>query len=206
MSSPDDAAGEAASSEEGAAAAGPAVTPDGTDQPLDREVVVEPVTADADEVEVLDVPDEELAAAAADVQGDIAALTTERDDYLDALRRLQADFENYKKRSMKQTAEAADRATEDLLTKLLPVLDTVDLARTHGAESEVDKVGGPLLEALAKVGLERIDPAGQPFDPNEADAVLHEDGDGGPTVVDTLRAGWRYKERVLRPAMVKVAG
>ena len=58
----------------------------------------------------------------------------------------------------------------------------------------------------ARRGLERIDPAGAAFDPNEADAVAHGDGDGGPVVAEVLRPGYRWKGRVLRPAMVKVKG
>ncbi len=63
-----------------------------------------------------------------------------------------------------------------------------------------------LVKTLGKEGLERIDPAGAAFDPNEADAVAHEDGDGGPVVAEVLRPGYRWKGRVLRPAMVKVKG
>ena len=58
---------------------------------------------------------------------------------------------------------------------------------------------------LEKAGVERIEPQGKPFDPNEHEAVLHEDGDGDPVVTDIMRTGYRLKGRVLRPAMVKVA-
>src|SRR6476469_3725449 len=118
--------------------------------------------------------------AAAAVQGDIdvAKIAQERDDYLDALKRLQADFENYKKRILKQQTEHLERAAETLVEKLLPVLDTFDLAIAHGGEG-LDQVQGQLMAALEKEGLERIDPLGKPFDPNESDAVAHEEGDGG---------------------------
>ncbi|MGH9165009.1 MAG: nucleotide exchange factor GrpE [Acidimicrobiales bacterium] len=139
--------------------------------------------------------------------GEFAAVVAERDDYLDRLRRLQADFENYKKRVAKQQLEHRERAAEELLTQLLPVLDTFDLALTHGVEG-VATIHRSMLDVLAGSGLERLDPVGKPFDPNEHDAVVHEvaDDGGGPEVSEVLRAGYRWKGRVLRPAMVKVKG
>ena len=160
------------------------------------------------------LPVDELVAEAEEaVEADVdelASLTAERDDYLDQLRRLQADFENYKKRVIRQQTEHLERAAEELVTKLLPVLDTFDLALVHGGEG-LEPVYRSLIEVLEGTGLERIEPSGQPFDPNEHDAVLHEAGDDGeassaPAVVDVLRAGYRWKGRVLRPAMVKVKG
>jgi molecular chaperone GrpE len=140
----------------------------------------------------------------------LAAVATQRDEYLDALRRLQADFENYKKRVIKQQTEHLERAAEGLVVKLLPVLDALDLAVSHAGDSPEAKVVAPiaasLVDVLQKEGLERIDPQGQPFDPNQHDAVMHEEGDEEPEVSDVLRAGYRWKGRVLRPAMVKVKG
>ncbi|HLI25192.1 MAG TPA: nucleotide exchange factor GrpE, partial [Acidimicrobiales bacterium] len=125
----------------------------------------------------------------------------------DALRRLQADFENYKKRMVRQQTEHLERAAEGLVGKLLPVLDTADLAMAHGAGDSVAQLRSSLLETLSREGLERIEPVDQPFDPAVADAVAHEPGDDGPmTVIDVMRAGYRWKGRVLRPAMVKVKG
>jgi molecular chaperone GrpE len=136
------------------------------------------------------------------------ALARERDDYLDALRRLQAEFENYKKRMIRQQTEHLERAGETLVVKLLPVLDAIDLARSHGVGGELEQVATALLDVLGKEGLERIDPVGQPFDPTEQEAVQHDpgEGDGEPEVSGLLRAGWRWKGRVLRPAMVTVRG
>lgn len=137
----------------------------------------------------------------------LAGVAAERDEYLGRLQRLQADFENYKKRVLRQQAEHSERAAEDLVVRLLPVLDTVELAMAHGAEG-LDPVQRSLMGVLEAAGLARIDPAGTPFDPNEHDAVLHEEDEGGapPEVIEVLRAGYRWKGRVLRPAMVKVKG
>ena len=140
-----------------------------------------------------------------------AQLSMERDEFLDALRRLQADFENYRKRVQRDHDAAADKAGERLVTKLLPVLDTFEMALTHEADpnaSPLAKLHDSLLSALEGEGLERVHPAGEPFDPAVAEAVLHEPGEGeaGPIVADVLRAGYLWKGRVVRAAMVKVRG
>jgi molecular chaperone GrpE len=133
---------------------------------------------------------------------------TERNDYLDALRRNQADFENYRKRAAKQVADDATRAVASLVDALLPVLDACDAAVHHGA-TEVEPIYAALLGTLEKEGLERIDPGGQEFDPNRHEAVMHEpaeDDQAGTVVADVMRAGFAWKGRVIRPAMVKVRG
>ena len=142
--------------------------------------------------------------AAEQVLSDLDRLQMERNDILDQLLRTRADFDNYRKRMLKQQTEHLARAAEDLVEKLLGVLDVLDGANAHGEGYE--QVGKHLVTVLEKEGLERIDPAGRPFDPNEADAVAHEKGDGGPTVAAVLRPGYRWKGRLLRPAMVTVRG
>jgi len=149
-------------------------------------------------------------AAEAEVEHDLvlAALAAERDEYLDALRRLQADFENYRKRIERQQAEHVEQAAGRLAEKLLPVFDTADLAIAHGGGEEVKQIWAALFDTLEREGLERIDPRDCPFDPTVHEAVAHEPGDGGrgPEVVEVMRAGYRWKGKVLRPAMVKVRG
>jgi molecular chaperone GrpE len=169
-------------------------------------------TATEEEAGAPEAADVEEAAAA--VETDIAAaLTAERDEYKALAQRIQADFENYKKRVLKQQTEHLERAAEQLVSKLLPVLDTVDLAVAHGGGEAVEQVWLALTDTLGREGLERIDPTGEAFDPQHHEAVLHEpvdDGDdakdAGPTVSEVLRAGYVWKGRVLRPAMVKVKG
>ena len=136
------------------------------------------------------------------------SLERERDDYRDALQRLQADFENYKKRVVKQSEEVRARAAEGLVLQLLPVLDTADLALSHGAGEDVKQLSAALFAVLEKEGLEKIDTAGGPFDPTHHDAVAHDpgEGDGGQEVAEVMRAGYRWRGRVLRPAMVRVRG
>lgn len=133
-------------------------------------------------------------------------VAAERDAYRDTLQRLQADFENYRKRVIKQQAEAAERANEGLVIKLLDVLDTIDLAKEHDPNESVIQVASALLDLLTKEGLERIDAVDQPFDPTLHEAVMHESGEGESRVTAEMRAGYIWRGRVVRPAMVKVTG
>ena len=159
-----------------------------------------------DDMEIIDVGDDAL-----------ARLTAERDEYLAHLQRTQAEFDNYRKRVLRDQSVHLERATGGLIEQLLPVLDAFELALNSagpgsseaGAErlrKGVELVYGELLGALEKAGLERIEALGKPFDPEEHEAVMHVEDEGGePGVRDVVRSGYRFKGRVLRPAMVKVA-
>ena len=130
----------------------------------------------------------------------------ERDELKDIALRVQADFENYRKRAASQMGDELDRALGKLVEQLLPVLDACEAAVAHGVEG-VEQVWSSLIGALQKQGLEALDLSGKPFDPALADAVMHEEGDGSePVVLEVLRTGYRWKGRVLRAAMVKVKG
>jgi molecular chaperone GrpE len=151
--------------------------------------------------------------AAAAVVDDLARLGSERDDLMETLRRVQADFENYRKRVLREQTALAERAAERVVGDLLPVLDSFDaaLASAPGEASDSEKllqgvvgIRAQLVAALERAGLERIEAEGRHFDPNEHEAVLQDDGDGDPVVAEILRQGYRLKGRVLRPAMVRV--
>ena len=157
-------------------------------------------------------------AAAEQVIHDIDALQRERDDLLEMSQRLQADFENYRKRILREQTVLVERASEGIVEQLLPVLDSFELALANldGASSEgggdmervrkgIELVYAEFLGVLERAGLEPIRALGTPFDPNEHEAVMQDDGDGDPHVGQVLRTGWRLKGRVLRPAMVKVS-
>jgi molecular chaperone GrpE len=147
-----------------------------------------------------------------DAGDELSRLSAERDEYLAHLQRTQAEFDNYRKRMLRDQTAHLERATAGLIEQLLPVLDAFELAlNSAGTDAErlrkgVELVYGELLGALEKAGLERIEALGKPFDPEEHEAVMHVEGEGGePGVRDVVRAGYRLKGRVLRPAMVKVA-
>jgi len=140
---------------------------------------------------------------------DIDKLVEERNQYLELAQRVQADFENYRKRVSAQTADDVDRATGRIAEALLPVLDACEAAFVaHPAE--VEPLFNLLLGELKKQGLEAMNLHGQPFDPALAEAVMQEpadgDGDGTTVVVDVMRSGYTWKGRVLRAALVKVKG
>jgi molecular chaperone GrpE len=189
-----------------AAASGPEPTGDGTAAP--GGTAATPVQEGSVDSDVPPVVDAEAVAAEVEDDLELARVARERDEYLDALRRLQADFENYKKRMLRQQTEHLERAAQSLVEKLLPVFDTTDLAVAHGGGEEVKQIWTALFDTLEREGLERIDPLNVTFDPTVHEAVAHEPGDGSgqPEVVEVLRAGYRWKGRVLRPAMVKVRG
>ena len=189
------------SSAPGAPAAAPPRDP-APQEPPEPETPEDHASGDRDAE--LEQEDLEISDLEAQLLDDMDRLQSERNDYLDQLLRTRADFDNYRKRVVKQQSEHELRAAEALVEKLLEPLDTVDLAVSHGQGFE--QARDMLVGVLRKEGLERIDPVGKPFDPNEADAVAHEDGDGGPVVAEVLRPGYRWKGRVIRPAMVKVKG
>lgn len=143
-----------------------------------------------------------------DLVVDLERVSTERDQYLDSSRRIQAEFENYKKAVAKREVEARERANESLINEILPVLDACDGAVANGA-TDVEPVRAALVGALTKQGLGRIDDQDVVFDPACHDAVMHEPAEGeeeGPLVAEVMRAGYSWKGRVVRPAMVRVRG
>jgi molecular chaperone GrpE len=134
---------------------------------------------------------------------DVPALLAEREEYKRLAQRLQADFDNYRKRAASQSLAEADRASGRLAEALLPVLDAAEAAFVRHPD-EVGPLLNQMLTELKKHGLETVDLEDQPFDPEFAEAVAHEPGDGGePIVTEVLRSGYTWKGKVLRAAMVK---
>jgi len=143
-----------------------------------------------------------------------AELRRERDDYKDRLLRKTAEFDNYRKRIERERREQADSTVADLLESLLAVVDDFDRALTveAGPEAEAYRTGvelihAKLLDFLKKRGVRAIESLGADFDPNIHQAVMHEvspehrDGE----VIGELRRGYMLGDKLLRPAMVKVA-
>jgi len=136
-------------------------------------------------------------------------------EHLDDLRRLKAEFENYRKRVLKEQTQLVERASQQLVERLMPVLDNFELALIAADRSKdydslvrgVEIVYGELMDLLHREGLQKIAAVGKPFDPTVHEAVL-EVGDGpaegDPVVAEVVRNGYTLKGKVLRPAMVKV--
>jgi molecular chaperone GrpE len=160
-----------------------------------------------------DAPSVDDAASADDaesaVRDDLATLLSERDEFKDIAVRLQADFDNYRKRVAKDRADEVDRATGRLAEALLPVLDACEAAFAHGVEG-VEPIWSALIGVLQKQGLAALDLQDKPFDPSVAEAVVHEpctdEVFDQPIVSETMRTGYTWQGKVLRPAMVKVKG
>jgi molecular chaperone GrpE len=141
-------------------------------------------------------------------------LRRERDDYHDRWLRKSAEFDNYRRRIERERREQADQSVVELLQELLLVVDDFDLALTVDAgeggaayKKGVELIHAKLHDLLRKRGIKPIDAIGVDFDPNMHQAVVqeassnHRDGE----VIDELRKGYTIGERLLRPAMVKVA-
>ena len=150
-----------------------------------------------------------------DISQIIASLETEKNDLNDKVLRLAADFENYKKRMIRDRETAAKYAEEGLLKELLPSIDNLERALAHqnsGNEANamregVDLTLKALLSATAKFGLTAIDSVGQPFDPNLHEALaMEESAEIAPQcVLREFEKGYYYKDRLLRAAKVVVA-
>lgn len=209
-----EAARHAASARDGASAQDEASTAEGSGVGPDPEV--EPTRHDeAAQTEDSEVLEAELLTEF--IEGELeedeeAGQAQAGPDYLDDLRRLQAEFENYKKQVVRRQAEHLERAAESIVTNLLPVLDAGDNARAHGSQ-EAAGLAGLLYDSLRKEGLEGLgSQPGDGFDPTLHDAVAHEPADEndeeqeGSVIAEVLREGYTWKGRLLRPAMVRVKG
>ena len=173
-----------------------------------EEQPVEDVTdteAESADVTVEDVP------AEVDKTAELEAQLQEKND---RILRLQADFENFRRRTAKEKEELAAVITQNLLTDLLPLLDNFERAMTveqtdgEAFQKGVEMIFTQLREVMEKHGLENIEAEGKPFDPNVHQAVMRvenpdvEDG----TITQVLQKGYQANGRVIRPAMVQVAG
>ena len=144
---------------------------------------------------------------------DLGAARAEAAQYREHLQRLQAEFENYRKRVLKEQTQAMELAAKPVIGRLLEVLDDFDLALMHAQDRPdfdrflhgVELVYAKLVDTLRAEGLERIEAQGEPFDPELHEALMQSgEGDGDPVVADVLRPGYTLKGRVLRPAGVRV--
>ena len=153
-------------------------------------------------------------AAAAAEEDELTVALRERDEYLDLARRTQADFENYRKRTAKDVANAGGRARVNVIREILPVVDNLERALSVAPEGSEDAfvegvrlVYVNLQGVLQRAGVEIIDPVGEAFDPtvHEALSTRAAEGAASGTVVDLIEKGYRLADTVVRPARVVVA-
>jgi molecular chaperone GrpE len=160
-------------------------------------------------------PDRQTDGEAAEIEGELDELVktaAQRDEYLALAQRTQADFENYRKRVVRDAAQAQDRGAARLAKELLPALDNLDRAIEAAAEGDpllagVRLVRSELSAALARLGIEAFAPLGEPFDPTLHDAVAQQPVEGAVsgTVAEVFQNGYRMGETIVRPARVLVA-
>jgi molecular chaperone GrpE len=186
----------------------------------EEQAVTERADEDEDEVDAAAAEEAagdtvEAGVEEAAIAADLAKARAEAESYLDDLRRLQADFDNYRKRTLREQTARTASASQALVARLLPVLDNFELAVSAAEQSRdfdrmlkgVEMVLGALREVLEGEGLVKIEAEGKPFDPERHEAVIaveQEDAEPG-MVVDIVRTGYELGGKVLRPAMVKVA-
>jgi len=149
-----------------------------------------------------------------ELEGQIKAIEVERESLNNQLLRVQADYDNFRRRSREERARDSQFRAQELVENLLPIVDTFSRALQSKAESEetqafkqgVDMVFKQFMSALETEGVEVIDPFQQPFDPHDHQAVMQdEESDLEPnTVTEVLQKGFKLNGRVLIPAMVKV--
>jgi len=144
---------------------------------------------------------------------EIKRLRDERDVLFDRLARLQAEFDNYRKRSARENIEFREYALADAARSILPVIDNLALALKNASASPddfrkgVELIARQMQAALEKMNVQRVPAQGEPFDPRVHEAIEVVESDQVPDhhVLEELQPGYRMKERLLRPAMVKVA-
>ncbi len=153
-----------------------------------------------------------------DLDSLLADTQRERDEYLDLAKRTKADFENFRKRMVAETAAANARGKADLIREVVPVLDDLERAlEAAGLDPEGDSPDGlahgvllvfrSLRETLGRNGVEPVDPSGEAFDPQEHEAISTLPGSGAEsgTVVEVVQKGYRLGDQLVRPARVVVA-
>ena len=152
-------------------------------------------------------------ATGAGPEDELARARTQATEYRDHLQRLQAEFENYRKRITTSQQRLVDTEVQRLVARLLEVLDEFDLALIAAERSPdfesfrrgVELVYAKLAETLRSEGLEQIDAHDKPFDPNEHEALMQTgDDEGEPHVAEVFRPGYRLRGSVIRPASVRV--
>ncbi len=160
----------------------------------------------------ISLPEEEADAVSL-LASELAHARAEASSYLDDLRRVAADFDNFRKRALRDQQTTVDRAAERVIVSLLPVLDSFDAAFGVEVRSESERklVEGlrstysQLFDVLAKEGLEVVPAVGEPFDPSLHEAILSPpDGEGRLVVSQELRRGYRLRDRLVRAALVAV--
>ena len=180
-------------------------------EPVEEQVVQEPETEAAEEAQA--AVEEETEASIDEWRAALETAVKQRDEYLDSLRRSQAEFQNFRRRNQTARSDGYQDGVRESLTAMLPVIDNleraVDAAKKSG-ESEsltggVEMILNMMLSELGKLGLEEVPALGEDFDPELHNAVMREPAEEPGKVLEVFQKGYRVKDKIIRYAMVKVS-
>jgi molecular chaperone GrpE len=192
----------------------PVATPEGIEASQNTDPSSDPASAVTTGVDVEDTkqPTNPISPQPSATQEELERLRGERDAAIERLARLQADFENTRKREARERSELRDYAMANAVEAFLPVLDNFQLALRSTGSAEQLRTGVELIvkqmeEALRSIAIQPIETVGSPFDPRFHEALEMVERDDVPDhqVIEEVRRGYRIKERLLRPALVRVA-
>lgn len=168
--------------------------------------VVEETVTEAEEAQA----EEQKEASIDEWREALETAVKQRDDYLDSLRRTQADFQNFKRRNQTSRADGYNDGLCDSIEAMLPVIDNLERALAAAQPDDplangVQMTLKMMLDSLAKFGFEEVPALGEDFDPEKHNAVMREQGDEPGKVLEVFQKGYRVKEKIIRYAMVKVS-
>ena len=181
-----------------------------TEQALPQDETQEAAPQDAPEAEQ---PTEEREATVEEWQAALELAVKQRDELKDSLLRVQADFQNFKRRNQTARADGYEDGVREAIAAMLPAIDNLERAvdaaeKTEGSEALAEGVKmtlNTLFESLKRFGFEEVPALGEDFDPEKHNAVMRETGDDPGKVLEVFQKGYRVKDRIIRYAMVKVS-
>ena len=173
-----------------------------------EETVQEPVTEETAETEAA----EQAEATIEQWQAALETAVAQRDEYLDSLRRTQADFQNFKRRNQTARADGYEDGVCETIAAMLPAIDNLERAidaaekagQDDGVVDGVKLTYSAMLESLKRFGFEEVPALGEEFDPELHNAVMREAGDEPGKILEVFQKGYRVKDKIIRYAMVKV--
>ncbi len=180
-------------------------------EPVEEQVVQEPETEAAEEAQA--AAEEETEASVDEWRAALETAVKQRDEYLDSLRRSQAEFQNFRRRNQTARSDGYQDGVRETMSAMLPVIDNLeralDAAKKSG-ESEsltggVEMILSMMMSELGKLGLEEVPALGEDFDPELHNAVMREPAEEPGKVLEVFQKGYRVKDKIIRYAMVKVS-
>ena len=180
-------------------------------EPVEEQVVQEPETEAAEEAQV--AAEEETEASVDEWRAALETAVKQRDEYLDSLRRSQAEFQNFRRRNQTARSDGYQDGVRETMSAMLPVIDNLERAldaakksgESEGLTGGVEMILSMMMSELGKLGLEEVPALGEDFDPELHNAVMREPAEEPGKVLEVFQKGYRVKDKIIRYAMVKVS-